>query len=50
MRYYEKRGYQEMKSNEGAILIAKQEKAFGMEGKEVIGRIASYGLMRKNFF
>jgi hypothetical protein len=29
--WYKKHGYQEMKSKGGAIVIAKHEKAFGME-------------------
>jgi len=29
--WYKKHGYQEMKTKEGAIVIAKHEKAFGME-------------------
>ena len=29
--WYKKHGYKEMKSKEGAIVIAKYEKAFGME-------------------
>ena len=29
--WYKKHGYQELKTKEGAIVIAKHEKAFGME-------------------